>query len=198
MPIKISPGTAGIQSFSGLNSLNTLTRSIPSSTTDPIRLDNSRLPFGNGGGAPSSVSYGGLPLSAGHRIVLQLPANRVESYCTAEIVTTESPVIIPASSTTSSKARATELPSDSPTHETFLAVQHDWSDLHHQLELATYTNAHERHELLATVQQKVTAPVGSSFSNCWRKQAAWSGYDRAASIIACSDYANRDDFVNCG
>ena len=194
MPIKSYPGTARMQSSNVLNNDITIAQAIPPSTTESISLDNRHLPFRNGGGAPLSAVHDDLLFTAGHRITLQLPANRVESYRTPGIVPTESPVIIPASPA----ARATELPSDSPTLQRCLANRHDWSDLNLQLHLANYTHASKRQELLATVQQKVTAPVGSSFSNCWRKQAAWSGYDRAASIIACSDYANRDDFVHCG
>jgi hypothetical protein len=198
MPIKSYPGTARMQSSNVLNNDITIAQAIPPSTTESISLDNRHLPFRNGGGAPLSAVHDYLLFTAGHRITLQLPANRVESYRTPGIVTTESPVIIPASSTTSSKARATELPSDSPTLETCLASRQDWSDLHHQLELATYINAYERQKLLATVHQKVTTPVGSSFSDYWRKQAVWNGYNRAASIVACSDYTRRDDFVHCG
>jgi hypothetical protein len=191
--ITVTSGTARTQFSSGLNSLNTLAQAIPPSTTEPIRLDNSRLHFGNGGGAPLSAVRGDL-LLAGRGILLQAPASRVESYRTPGIITAESPVIIPASPA----ARITEFPSDSPTLQRCLASRQDWSDLHHQLHLANYTRASELQELLATIQQKVTAPVGSSFSNYWRKQAVWIGYDRAASVIACSDYLRRDDFIRCG
>jgi hypothetical protein len=85
-----------------------------------------------------------------------------------------------------------------PSINTCIANQHDWSDLHLQHRLATYTGVSERCDLLATVLEKVTAPVGSSFSNYWAKQAAWNGYNKLASVIACSSYARREDFVHCG
>jgi hypothetical protein len=196
--ITVTSGAARIQSNSGLYNYNTIAQAFPPSTTEPISLDNRRLPFRNGGGAPLSAVHGDLLLSAGHGIVLQAPASRIESQHTQAIVTIESPVIVPASPAVSTEDRITEIPSDSPTLQTCLASRQDWSDLHHQLHIANYTRASERHELLSTIQQKVTAPVGSSFSNYWRKQAAWNGYDRAASVIACSDYSRREDFVHCG
>ena len=41
-------------------------------------------------------------------------------------------------------------------------------------------------------------PIGSSFTNYWAQQATWNGYNKLASIVACSSYARSEDLVHCG
>jgi hypothetical protein len=82
--------------------------------------------------------------------------------------------------------------------KTCIANQHDWSDPHLQHRLATYNGTSGKLELLATVLEKITAPIGSSFTNYWAQQATWNGYNKLASIVACSSYARSEDLVHCG
>ena len=82
-----------------------------------------------------------------------------------------------------------------------LARQHDWSDLNLQCDLAVNVRdymAPRQCDLLATALEKVRAPVGSSFTNYWVRQAAWHRYDSLASVVACSTYSRSEDLIHCG
>ena len=106
-----------------------------------------------------------------------------------------------STSTTSTSATTTTrvgLRAETPSIKTCLANQHDWSDLRLQLQLATLATTSSKLGLLATALQKINAPVGSSFNSYWAQQAAWNGYNKLASVIACSTYDRREDFVHCG
>ena len=111
-----------------------------------------------------------------------------------------SSIISPMPATTASTTATTRtgLRVETLSIKTCIANQHDWSDPHLQHRLATYNGTSGKLELLATVLEKITAPIGSSFTNYWAQQATWNGYNKLASIVACSSYARSEDLVHCG
>lgn len=79
-----------------------------------------------------------------------------------------------------------------------MANRHCWCHLDLQLRHAHCCLTPHQRDLLAVVSEKIKAPVGSSFTNYWAKQAAWNQYGSTASIITRSTYAGAEDFVRCG
>jgi hypothetical protein len=100
-----------------------------------------------------------------------------------------------------SKPRTIWLPPETPSIADCLTRRHDWSDLYLQCDLAINVSGYmtpERRDLLTTALEKVKGLVGSSFTDYWARQAAWSRYGSLASIVSCSNYARSEDFIHCG
>ncbi len=79
-----------------------------------------------------------------------------------------------------------------------LWARHVWSDFPLQLQHGRCCRTPAQLKLLLELHYKVNPSVGSSYSDCWAKLKHWQQYDKTASIIACSNYAKREDFIRCG
>ena len=75
-------------------------------------------------------------------------------------------------------------------------AHHTWSDLDRQWIHSTCGRTSIERELLHKAEQKIN-PLGTNFSRYWAYRTAYHNYDSLASIIACSSYGKREDFIRC-
>lgn len=89
-------------------------------------------------------------------------------------------------------------PGNQPTPDECCEAQFMWAS--HELQLRhirchhSLPQANFRREL----NRKLNFSVDSNYSRVWLSLKKWRGYDATASIIACSSYSRKFDFIRCG
>src|SRR5258708_7176743 len=77
-------------------------------------------------------------------------------------------------------------------------VKHDWCNFPMQCLHSHCCRSRREREFLGFISRKIEGGPGSYYGSYWAKQARLAGYDTLASIIACSCYELREDFIMCG
>jgi hypothetical protein len=89
---------------------------------------------------------------------------------------------------TGNKPTAHECPSESL----------NWSAFETQLFHNNCAHAAHQSELIAELNRKLNPKPESNYTPVWASLRKWCTYDATASIIACSTFSRRDDFIRCG
>ena len=95
--------------------------------------------------------------------------------------------------------RPRRLPSHQLTPDECRDDQHNWASFETQFRHANCHHAAHQSDLVQELHRKFNPKIDSNYdARVWLSQKNWFSYDATATIIACSNYERRIDFVRCG
>ena len=90
------------------------------------------------------------------------------------------------------------LPGYKPTPHDCVTEAFNWSALEIQLFHANCAHAAHQSELITELSRKLKPSRDSNYAPVWASLRKWAAYGATGSIISCSSYARRGDFIRCG